>query len=67
MRKNFQLYSASYHLYKAATFLRDIKEEEKQTVLDMADTFLNEIKTSDEDHAEIKEIDEYAKLIKDGR
>ena len=60
--RNTDLYYASYHLYKAATFLTDIDPKVKEQVLDMAKDFLNKVNITDEELS--NQIDEYCKIIK---
>jgi uncharacterized protein (UPF0332 family) len=60
--RNTDLYYASYHLYKAATFLTDIDPKVKTKVLDMAKDFLDKVDITDEDLS--KQIEEYCKIIK---
>lgn len=62
--KNANLYNASYHLYKAATFLGEIDQKVKNQLLDMAKGFLDEVEITEESIAAFKEIDKYAKIIK---
>jgi len=60
--RNTDLYNASYHLYKAATFLTDIDPKIKNQVLDMAKDFLDKVEITDEELS--NQIDKYCKMIK---
>jgi uncharacterized protein (UPF0332 family) len=60
--RNTDLYYASYHLYKAATFLTDIDPKIKTQLLDMAKEYLDKVDITDEDLS--KKIEEYSKIIK---
>lgn len=60
--RNTDLYYASYHLYKAATFLTDLDPKVKKQLLDMAKDYLNKVNITDENLS--KEIEEYCKIIK---
>lgn len=64
MIRNSKLFNASLYLYKAATFLRDIKKEEHKQVLQLAQDILNEVEITEADEIEHKKVDKYAKIIK---
>lgn len=65
MNKNVKLYGAAYHLYRASTFLSEIKEEEKEQILDMAKKFLHEVNITEKDEEDTEAIEKYAEMIKD--
>jgi len=65
MRKNVKLYNASLHLYEAAKWLRDVDEKRKSHILDLSKKCLDEVSLTEESQEELKEIEEYAKMIKE--
>ena len=65
MNKNVRLYSAAYHLYRAAKFLNEIKIEDKEQILDIAKKLLNEVDITEKDEEDTEAIEKYAEMIKD--
>lgn len=64
MIKNSNLYRASLHLYKAATYLTEIDMEKKNVILDLAKEFLNQVEITEEIEKNCEEIENYAKDIR---
>lgn len=64
MNKNACLYYASTFLLEAAKLLREVNEEKRVEILDIANELVSDIKITGDDKKISQEIDEFMKIIK---